>query len=496
MRQLPDELYTAAQTRELDRIAIEQHNLPAATLMARAGAAALTAIQYYWPEAKKLAIVCGGGNNGGDGYELARQALENGYQARVYELGHIDKMSNETLAARNALINAGGDTQCFDGQLTGSEILIDGLFGTGLDREVTGLYAQAIQTINNCRNTPVLSLDIPSGIHADTGQALGCAVEANVTISFIGLNVGLFNGEGPDYCGEVCFDNLGLPASVYEELKPLALKLNYENDAATHLQPRPRTAHKGMFGHLLVVGGDHGMSGAARVAAEAGARVGAGLTSIATRQLHAAHLNLSRPEVMCHAIESSETLEPLLNAATSLTLGPGLGQSSWSQTVFEKAIQANLTMVVDADGLNLLSQSPRTNNNWVLTPHPGEAARLLGVSTKQVQADRFAAVQQLQQKYGGVVVLKGAGTLVYDGKQPVWLSSLGNPGMASGGMGDALAGIIGGLAAQKLSLVDAAKVGVLLHAMAADKAAEQDGERGMLAMDLMPHLRHLANLRY
>jgi len=238
------------------------------------------------------------------------------------------------------------------------------------------------------------------------------------------------------------------------------------------------------------------MSGAARVAAEAGARVGAGLTTIATRELHASYLNLSRPEIMCHAVENSETLEPLLTTATTLTLGPGLGQSSWSQELFDKAIRNKLPMIVDADALNLLSQSPRSHDNWVLTPHPGEAARLLGVSSKQVQADRFAAVEQLQQRYGGVIVLKGAGTLIYDGKQPVWLSSLGNPGMASGGMGDALAGIIGGLAAQGLSLTNAAKVGVLLHAMAADKAAELDGERGMLAMDLMPHLRHLANLRY
>ena len=187
-------------------------------------------------------------------------------------------------------------------------------------------------------------------------------------------------------------------------------------------------------------------------------------------------------------------LGPLLLAAKALTIGPGLGQSAWSEGLFQQALEAKLPMVVDADALNLLSKKPQHHNHWILTPHPGEAARLLNCSVADVQADRFNTVDELQKIYGGIAVLKGAGTLISNGETPTRLSSWGNPGMASGGMGDVLAGVIGGLLAQGFPLMDAACVGVTLHGMAGDKAAEQDGERGMLAMDLMPHLRQLANL--
>lgn len=495
MLNLPHELYTAEQTRELDRIVIEQHHIPAAKLMARAGAAALESIKSFWPQAERILVVCGSGNNGGDGYELARQALLSDYRVCVYEVGQVEKMSDETLAAREALQATGNEPHRFEDSLPATDVLVDALFGTGLDREVTGIYAQAIAAINDNKRTPVLSLDIPSGIHANTGSALGIAVKASVTISFLGLNKGLFTGEGPNYCGEVCFDSLQVPSSVYKEFTPIARRVSLDDDT-TDLAPRERTGHKGLYGHLLIIGGDHGMPGAARVAAEAGARVGAGLTSIATRSAHAPTLNLARPEVMCHGIEHALDLESLLEKANALTIGPGLGQSNWSHALFEKVIATRLPMVVDADALNMLSQNPQQHDNWVLTPHPGEAARLLGCSAKDIQADRFNAVRELHSRYGGVIVLKGSGTLIYDGKPPTRLSTWGNPGMASGGMGDALSGVIGGLLAQHFSLMDAACIGVTLHGMAADKAAEQDGERGMLAMDLMPHLRHLVNLRY
>jgi NAD(P)H-hydrate epimerase len=199
---------------------------------------------------------------------------------------------------------------------------------------------------------------------------------------------------------------------------------------------------------------------------------------------------------MCYGVEHPNDLDPLLRPANALTVGPGLGQQDWGRDLFQKAIEAELPMVVDADALNLLSKEPFKYDNWVLTPHPGEAARLLQCTSEEVQADRFSAVKELQNTYGGIIVLKGSGTLIYNGENPVRLSTWGNPGMGSGGMGDVLAGVIGGLLAQHFSLMDAACVGVTLHGMAADKAAEQDGERGMLAMDLMPHLRHLANLKY
>lgn len=496
MLHLPYELYTAEQTRQLDALASEQHAIAAATLMARAGAAALTCIQHRWPEAKHILAVCGSGNNGGDGYELARQALDKNYHTTIIETGNTDKMSQQTFDARQALLATGAEIQTFNGALTNADIIVDCLFGTGLDREVTGLYAQLIESINNSKCTAVLSLDIPSGMDADSGQALGLAIKASATISFIGLNIGLFNADAADYTGQIFFDGLDVPQAIYQALTPIACRLYLDNEVMATLVPRQRNAHKGHFGHVLIIGGDHGMSGAPRIAAEASARVGAGLISVATRCAHSALFNLTRPELMCHGIDNIAELSPLTNAASVIAIGPGLGQSQWSQALLQKAIETELPLIVDADALNLLSQQPQKNDHWILTPHPGEAGRLLGCSSKQIQANRLQAVKQLYDRYGGVIVLKGAGTLIYNGEGSIRLASVGNPGMASGGMGDALVGIIAGLVAQQFSLMNAACVGVILHGMAADKAAEQDGERGMLAMDLMPHLRHLANLRY
>lgn len=496
MQHLPYPLYTAEQTRQLDRIASEQHAIPAATLMTRAGTAALDLILTQWPDAGQLLILCGSGNNAGDGYEIALQALEKQCQVVLVEVGRTDKMSDEATAARQAYLATGAEPIAFDGVLPATDIIVDALFGTGLDRDVSGAFAQAIDAINHVENTPVLSLDIPSGIHADSGQAMGIAVNASATLSFIGLNIGLFSGDAPNYTGRILFDALAVPDSVYETVAATTYRLDLNQHATIKLAPRQRTSHKGHFGHLLVIGGELGMSGAPRIAAEAATRVGAGLISIATHPSHSALINLTRPELMSHGVEEVNELKPLLNAANAIVIGPGLGQTQWSQALFDTATATRYPMVVDADALNLLSRQPQRNEHWVLTPHTGEAARLLGCSTKTVQENRLDAVRQLHALYRGVIVLKGAGTLIYNGNDPVWLCSYGNPGMASGGMGDALAGIIGGLLAQQLSLIDAACIGVSLHGMAADKAAKQDGERGMLAMDLMPHLRHLANLRF
>jgi NAD(P)H-hydrate epimerase len=494
MLNLPHDLYTAKQTRELDLLVTEQHNVSTAKLMSRAGSAALASIKNHWPQAERLLIVCGTGNNGGDGFELARQAIELNYRVVIYQVGN-DEMSNETAAARAALLATGTEIQQFEDSLPSTDIMVDALLGTGLNRPIEGTYLAAIEAINNNKRAPVLSLDIPSGLQADTGSAMDIAVKATICLSFIGLNKGLFIGEGPNFSGTVCFDSLQIPSALYKQFSPIARRVSLENDGDL-LAPRERTGHKGLYGHLLIIGGDHGMPGAARVAAEAGGRVGAGLVSIGTREVHSPILNQARPCLMCYGVEAPEDLAPLIERANSLTVGPGLGQGSWGKALFQQAIDSNLPMVVDADALNLLSQNPRRYDNWVLTPHPGEAARLLGCTSDEIQADRFKAVQELQNRYGGVAVLKGSGTLIYDGTEPTRLSTWGNPGMGSGGMGDVLAGVIGGLLAQGFPLMDAACVGVTLHGMAGDKAAEQDGERGMLAMDLIPHLRHLANLIY
>lgn len=258
------------------------------------------------------------------------------------------------------------------------------------------------------------------------------------------------------------------------------------------LSPRPREAHKGLFGHVLIIGGDYGMAGAVRLAGEAALRVGAGLVSVATRPEHISAIVSNRPELMCQPIKSANDLKPLLKKASVIVLGPGLGQSTWSKQLFKLALTSALPKVIDADGLNLLAKQPKKSKNWVLTPHPGEAARLLNISGDEIQNDRVNAAKHLQKKYEGVMVLKGAGSLVCSANS-LTICQAGNPGMSSGGMGDVLSGVIGGLIAQQLTLLQAAELGVCVHAYAGDLAAQRHGERGMLASDLMPYLRELMN---
>lgn len=261
---------------------------------------------------------------------------------------------------------------------------------------------------------------------------------------------------------------------------------------ANVLQPRARDAHKGDFGHVLIVGGAPGYAGAVMLAAEAALRTGAGRVSVATHPDHAALLTVIRPEVMCHGVQSREQLASLMARATVLVLGPGLQRSPWSEALFDEGCRFEKDMIVDADGLNWLADKPAQKSNWILTPHPGEAGRLLKKSTGAIQQDRVSAVTALQQTYHGWAVLKGAGTLIKGPDSAPELCPDGNPGMATAGMGDVLSGVLGGLAAQGLPLGVVARLGVLLHAMAGDLAAKT-GERGMIASDLMCYLREMVN---
>jgi hydroxyethylthiazole kinase-like uncharacterized protein yjeF len=488
---LPTALYTAAQVREMDRVAIHEMGIPGAELMQRAGRAALSALRARWSSARRIAVACGPGNNGGDGFVLARAAREAGLNAETYLVGESERLKGDALVAAQAWQRSGGEIRAFaEEALQEAEVVVDALLGTGLDRELVGPMAAAAEAVNR-RGAPVLAIDLPSGLHADTGRVLGSAVRADVTVTFVGLKQGLFTGEAPAFCGTVLFCDLRVPAALYGGLTPSAERLDLTRLAGL-LARRSPTAHKGRFGHVLVVGGDQGMPGAARMAGEAAARSGAGLVSVATHPAHAAFLNLGRPELMCHAVTSPGDLEPLLARANVVAVGPGLGRGPWSEALFGRLQEAEHPLVVDADALNLLAAAPRARGHWVLTPHPGEAGRLLGSSAVEVQADRFGAVRALQSRYGGLCVLKGAGTLVAEEQGVVGLVTGGNPGMASGGMGDVLTGVVAGLLAQGLSLRDAARLGACVHAEAADRAARA-GERGMLAGDLLGELRAVVN---
>jgi NAD(P)H-hydrate epimerase len=487
MQHLPIKLYRAAQVRELDRIAIQERGIQGFELMSRAGYEVFLSLKKQWPNARSIAVFCGSGNNAGDGYIIAKLAFDAGLQVCVYTVSEPEKLKGDALLAYQQYSAAKGAVMPFQAGMTvNADMLVDALLGTGLDRPVTGLYAEAIQAIN-FHSAPVIAVDIPSGLNADTGNVMGCAVKAEYTVTFIGLKQGLFTGQAAEYCGEIGYAQLGVPEDVFDAIKASALRV-----VKAPLPRRDRCAHKGRCGHVLIVGGDLGYSGAARMAGEAALRVGAGLVGIATRPEHSGLMNLGRPELMCHGVETAEQLSVLLAKADVVVVGPGLGQSVWAQALFDAAINSGKPLIVDADGLNLLANSFRTNPAWILTPHPGEAARLLKCSTADIQQDRFASASAIQAKYGGIAILKGAGTLIASG-QELAVSNTGNPGMASGGMGDVLAGVIAGLVTQGLSLQDAAQQGVYNHGLAADLAAAKDGERGLLASDLMPYLRQLVN---
>jgi ADP-dependent NAD(P)H-hydrate dehydratase / NAD(P)H-hydrate epimerase len=500
---LPKSVYTAAQVRAFDRIAIDEYKIPGIQLMKRAGKAAFDYLLQRWPTFEHLHVFCGTGNNGGDGFIVAALAAQRTLPVTVWQVGDPTKIHGDALLAQQFAIQAGVrikpfvDIDSFTGDELAQGVIVDALLGTGVDSDVKSSFAKAIAAINQSL-LPVLALDVPSGLCSDSGRELGIAVRANATISFIALKRGLFTADAADCCGDIAFASLQIPVEIYAREKSACSRIEL-NDFAAELAPRPRTAHKGHYGHVLVIGGDYGMAGAVTMASEAAARVGAGLVSCATRPEHVAALITRCPAVMAHGVNGLGELAPLLERATAIVIGPGLGQSAWSEQmlfgVWQHVQLKPLPLLVDADALNLLAQgviatSPHYEQ-WVLTPHPGEAARLLGCTAAEVQDDRFAAATALQQRYGGVVVLKGAGSLIAS-SEGISVVNCGNPGMATGGMGDVLSGITGGLLAQGLTIDRAATLGVCLHGHAADLAA-QNGERGLLATDLLPHLQGLLN---
>lgn len=480
-------LYRAAQMRELDRLAIEAAGIPGYTLMTRAAEAAWAATRARWPQARRLVVLCGAGNNGGDGYVLARLARADGRDVQVLQLGDAQRIRGDALTARSAWLEAGGTVLPYDAAaLAHAELIVDAVLGTGFAGRLEPHWIDMIEAVN-ATPAPRVALDIPSGLQADTGHVADAALRAQLTVTFIARKPGLYTAAGPARCGEIVCADLGVPPGVRAHVVPAA-QLWHGPPAAGLSRPRERSAHKGDFGHVLVIGGEHGMAGAVRLAGEAALRCGAGLVSVATRPEHAATISAGCPELMCHGVTGARELAPLLARATVIVIGPGLGRSPWAQALLAQVLTTRQPRVVDADALNLLAADPAPCAHGILTPHPGEAARLAGLDSHAVQADRCAAAQAIAARHGGVVVLKGAGTLIHAPGQLPAICAAGNPGMASGGMGDVLSGVIGALVAQGLSLPLAAVSGVCVHAQAADRAA-RDGERGLLARDVIAALR-------
>lgn len=484
-------LYSAAQTRELDRLAIGGRAGAGYALMQAAAAAAWRALRDRRPELRRVDVVCGPGNNGGDGYELARLAWQDGVEARVWAIGTpaAGTEADQACAAWQAVGHVGAYEP---GVLDGADAIVDALYGTGLSRPVEGLAAEAIADIRAQRHAYVMSIDIPSGLHADTGRVLGMAVMANLTISFIGRKIGLYTGLGPEYAGERLFDDLGVAAP--SEIGPLATLLD-QDDLLRWLPPRRRGAHKGDNGFVLLIGGDRGYAGAIVLAARAALRSGSGRVAVATRSAHASALVAGQPEVMFRGVESVDELLPLMAQADVVAIGPGLGREAWGRAMWSAALASSRPLVVDADALNLLAEQAQHRDDWVLTPHPGEAARLLQTTVAAVEADRISATRALVARYGGTVVLKGAGSLI--GDRSLAVCPYGNPGMAVGGAGDVLTGIVASVMAQaealSMDVVSAVRCAVLVHALAGDRAAQRIGERGLLPSDLIDALPAIVN---
>ena len=524
-------LYTAAQVRELDRIVIEKFGISGYELMQRAGSFTYNILNKFFPGARDICIFCGRGNNAGDGYVLAKLAIESKSHDKVIVINcfNPEKLEGDAKTAYQELVTMKckkNNLEIYDHSVLKNkfgyfDVYVDAIFGTGLTRDINDEnLVHTIKFINREKKWPeykgegirrrgVLSIDIPSGLNADTGSVMGVAVHAHITATFMGRKRGMFTHDGCEYSGQIEFDSLDIPDESYDELEESHCFLTEPYDLSPktvgceYLATRKRNAHKGYFGHVLVIGGDEGYLGAPQMAAEAAMRVGSGLVSVATRKSHAAQLSIAVPEIMSHGVETLDELMPLIKRANVIAIGPGLGQSEWAKLLFARVLESDLPIIIDADALNLLAEEEQSSSNWVITPHPGEAARLLKTDVATIQSDRFQSVKMLHEKYQGDVVLKGAGTIVLgvfyssiardSTTDEMLVCSAGNPGMSTGGMGDVLTGVIAGLIAQGFHTTAATGDGVLMHACAADMAAFNKGERGMMATDLMPYLRELSN---
>ncbi|ELP5044195.1 bifunctional ADP-dependent NAD(P)H-hydrate dehydratase/NAD(P)H-hydrate epimerase [Enterobacter ludwigii] len=486
---IPHSIWHADDLRHAEKEAADSLGITLYELMQRAGEAAFNVACTAYPESSHWLILCGHGNNGGDGYVVARLAVAAGIHVTLLALESDKPLPEEASAAREAWLNAGGVIHATDIVWPEEiDVIIDGLLGTGLRSAPRDPVATLIARAN-AHSAPVVALDIPSGLMAQTGTTPGAVIQAAHTVAFIALKPGLLTGKARDVTGTLHHNALGLESWLAGQETHVS-----RVDAsllAQWLPPRRPTSHKGDHGRLVIIGGDHGTAGAIRMTGEAALRCGAGLVRVLTRIENSAPIITDRPELMVHEL-TPQSLEESLEWADVVVIGPGLGQQAWGKQALQKVENFRKPMLWDADALNLLAINPDKRHNRILTPHPGEAARLLNCSVAEIESDRLLSARRLVKRYGGVAVLKGAGTVVAS-DEALGIVDAGNAGMASGGMGDVLSGIIGALLGQKLPLYDAACAGCVAHGVAADKLAARYGTRGMLATDLFCTLRRVVN---
>lgn len=493
---IPQQLYRPEQVRDNEQRAAELAGVSMWQLMQRAGRATFECLHQHYPPPLKISVLCGTGNNGGDGYVLATHAAMAGYQVCVFAAGQ--PTSNNANMARQQWQDQGGrieplvDWADFD-----PDVVVDALLGTGLRNEVATELSDVIASVNEAQ-LPVIAVDLPSGLHADTGRVLGCAMRARHSVCLVALKRGLYTGQAGDYCGNLWFADLG----ILREFRTLTKAAAWRLDTCQLLNAfplRPWNSHKGMFGHVLIIGGSAGMAGAVQLSALAALRSGAGKVSAICQPGQEA-LAGSRPEVMVRGLTADDSAaDELLQQVDLIAIGPGLGKQAWGQQWWQKVTDLDIPLVVDADALSYLAEQPQKRDDWVLTPHPGEAAKLLNMSVREIEHDRWRSAQRVQEQYGGVVVMKGAGSVIYH-PDYVAVNTSGNPGLASAGMGDVLTGIIAAQLAPlfskhgqlRQSVAETVGYAVLVHGKAGDSAS-QTGQRGLLASDVIEHIRDWVN---
>ncbi|MFL5271273.1 MAG: NAD(P)H-hydrate dehydratase [Anaeromyxobacteraceae bacterium] len=495
-------LASAAEMRAIDRAAIETCGVPGLVLMERAGAAVAAAARALVAPGREVVAVCGAGNNGGDGYVAARLLRAAGVAARAVALAPRAALRGDALAAREAAEAAGVPISDAGPEAIGAaegDVVVDALLGTGLSRAPEGAYAAAIRRVEalRARGARVVAVDVPSGLSADTGRPLGACVRADVTVTFAFQKRGLVLHPGPAYAGDVRVVDIGIPAEAAARV-PVACELLAEDEARALVPARDAEAHKGDAGRVVVVAGSPGKSGAAHLALTGALRGGAGLVTLAARAEVLPFALAGRPEAMSVALPGAGPLGPrdlpalvaAAEGASALVVGPGIPRGDETGALLRALLErAGVPAVLDADALNAVAADPAALLGGlpapvVLTPHLGEMARLCATSVAEVQADRIALAQDRARAWGCVVVLKGARTVVAAPGAPPAVVPAGNPGMATGGTGDVLAGLTGALLGSGLPAFDAARAAAFAHGLAGDLAAERLGERGLLAGDL------------
>jgi len=478
-------LYSVEQIRSIEQQAVHA-GLSSLLLMKRAGFSAFQWVNKTYAQVNRVYVLCGAGNNGGDGFAFAQYAYLAGWQVDVgLVVSPAQVKSNESVTLLSELASLGIMPKPYDPQICArADLIVDALLGIGVHSSLSSDLLTLISSVNAFQK-PVVSLDVPSGLNADTGSHYGAVIQAQNTVTFLAHKPGLVTADGADYAGEIRIESLGVSEKLYAELRPVSKLLNVaQTDQG--LVARKKNAYKTQFGQALIVGGDEGMLGSVMLAAQTCAYTGAGIVRVVTRSEHAPLVTVKCPEVMAYG---DRNLPDLLDRSTVVAVGFGLTNNAWSNQLWQQVLLSDKPKVVDAGALRLLAAHPQRREDWILTPHPGEAAAMLGVSIKVIQADRLAAVVALQQKYGGVLVLKGNGTLVYDGDE-AQICDFGDGALSTAGMGDVLAGMIAALVAQGLSLSKAAVQGVMLHAKAGEQLAQES--QVVMASQVSERIRQFA----